>query len=188
MLEPGDKILHYEIIRLLGEGGMGRVFLARDTVLDRHVALKFLPEDVEKDPHTRERFIHEARAAAALDHPFICKVYETGESEGKAYIAMEYVEGQTLKTLLEQGPLSLREALQTTLEAAEAIEHAHAHRIIHRDLKPANIMITPEGVAKVMDFGIAHQARVTVAKFTRTEAWGTPPYMAPEQELGVVSR
>src|SRR4030042_5556876 len=142
MLNPGDKIQRYEILHLLGEGGMGKVFLARDTVLDRKVALKLLPEELEKDPHTRERFIYEAKAAAALDHPFICKVYETGESKGKAYIAMEYVEGQTLKSLLEKGSLPLRDALQTTLEAAEAIEYPHAHRIIHRDLKPANIMCT----------------------------------------------
>jgi len=155
MFAPGERVGHYEIISLLGEGGMGQVFLARDMVLDRKVALKFLPEEVEKDPHTRERFIYEAKAAAALDHPFICKVYETGESSGKAYIAMEYVEGQTLKSLLERGPLPLRDALQACLEAAEAIEYAHAHRIVHRDIKPANIMSTSQGHTKVMDFGLA---------------------------------
>ena len=195
MFAPGDKVNHYEIIRLLGEGGMGRVFLAKDTVLDRHVALKFLPEDVEKDPRTRERFIHEARAAAALDHPFICKVFETGESNGRAYIAMEYVEGQTLKTLLEQGPLPLREALQTTLEAAEAIEYAHAHRIIHRDLKPANIMCTTQGHTKVMDFGLAKRVlpkgeaelsrTLTQASLTgQGTIAGTIAYMSPEQAKG----
>jgi serine/threonine protein kinase/tetratricopeptide (TPR) repeat protein len=195
MLKPGDRIQHYEILELLGEGGMGKVFLARDTILDRKVALKFLPEEVEKDPHTRERFIHEAKAAAALDHPFICKVYETGESEGKAYIAMEYVEGHTLKSLLDQGPMPLRDALQATLEAAEAIEYAHAHRIIHRDLKPANIMCTAQGHAKVMDFGLAKRILPKgEAEITRTltqasltgqgSIAGTIAYMSPEQAKG----
>jgi serine/threonine protein kinase/tetratricopeptide (TPR) repeat protein len=195
LFTPGDKVQHYEIIRLLGEGGMGKVFLAKDTILDRKVALKFLPEEVEKDPHTRERFIYEAKAAAALDHPFICKVYETGESKGKAYIAMEYVEGQTLKSLLEKGPLPLRDALQTTLEAAEAIEYAHAHRIIHRDLKPANIMCTSQGHTKVMDFGLAKRVlpkgeaelsrTLTQASLTgQGTIAGTIAYMSPEQAKG----
>jgi serine/threonine protein kinase/tetratricopeptide (TPR) repeat protein len=195
MVNPGDRINHYELIRLLGAGGMGEVYLARDTVLDRNVALKFLPEELEKDPHTRERFIHEAKSAAALDHPFICKVYETGETEGKAYIAMEYVEGQTLKSLLEQGPMPLRDALQATLEAAEAIEYAHAHQIIHRDLKPANIMCTSQGHAKVMDFGLAKRIlpkgeaeisrTLTQASLTGQGAVvGTIAYMSPEQAKG----
>jgi tetratricopeptide (TPR) repeat protein/tRNA A-37 threonylcarbamoyl transferase component Bud32 len=195
MLAPGEKVGHYEIISLLGEGGMGKVFLARDLILDRKVALKFLPPEIETDPHTRERFIHEAKAAAALDHPFICKVYETGESAGKAYIAMEYVEGQTLKALLEKGPLPLRDALQATLEAAEAIEYAHSHRIIHRDLKPANIMCTSQGHAKVMDFGLAKRVLPKgEADLTRTLTQasltgqgtiaGTIAYMSPEQAKG----
>ncbi|MBP1767955.1 MAG: serine/threonine protein kinase with repeat [Candidatus Aminicenantes bacterium] len=195
MLAPGEKVGHYEIIRLLGEGGMGKVFLARDLILDRKVALKFLPEEVEKDPHTRERFIFEAKAAAALDHPFICKVYETGEGAGKDYIAMEYVEGHTLKALLDKGPLPLRDALQTTLEAAEAIEYAHAHRIIHRDIKPANIMCTSQGHTKVMDFGLAKRVlpkgeaelsrTLTQASLTGQGAIaGTIAYMSPEQAKG----
>ncbi|MFZ2054565.1 MAG: protein kinase [Candidatus Aminicenantales bacterium] len=195
MFNPGDKINHYELIRLLGAGGMGEVYLARDAILDRKVALKFLPEEIEKDPHTRERFIHEAKAAAALDHPFICKVYETGESKGKAYIAMEYVEGQTLKTTLEKGSLPLRDAIQLTLEIAEAIEHAHAKGIVHRDLKPANIMCTPQGHAKVMDFGLAKRIlpkgeaeisrTLTQATFSEQGAIrGTISYMSPEQARG----
>jgi tetratricopeptide (TPR) repeat protein/predicted Ser/Thr protein kinase len=174
---------------------MGEVYLARDTKLGRKVALKFLPDELEQDPQTRARFVHEAKSAAALDHPFICKVYETGESEDKAFIAMEYVEGQTLKTSLEQGALPLREAIQLTLEIAEAIEHAHAKGIIHRDLKPANIMCTPQGHAKVMDFGLAKrmlpkgdaELSRTLTHATLTEQGaisGTISYMSPEQARG----
>jgi len=195
MIAPGEKVGHYEIIKPIGKGGMGEVYLAKDAILDRKVALKFLPEEVEKDPHTRERFIYEAKAAAALDHPFICKVYETGESSGKAYIAMEYVEGQTLKSLLERGPLPLRDALQACLEAAEAIEYAHAHRIVHRDIKPANIMSTSQGHTKVMDFGLAKRVlpkgeaelsrTLTQASLTGQGAVaGTIAYMSPEQAKG----
>ncbi|MDH4271908.1 MAG: protein kinase, partial [Candidatus Aminicenantes bacterium] len=157
--------------------------------------LKFLPQELEDDQLTRERFIHEARAAAALDHPFICKVYETGEYDGKAYISMEYIEGATLKILLEKGALPLRDALQATLEIAEAIEHAHNQGIVHRDLKPANIMCTPQNHVKVMDFGLAKRIipkgaddlakTLTHASFTAQGAIaGTISYMSPEQAKG----
>ena len=195
MFISGHKINHYEILKPIGKGGMGEVYLAKDTILDRKVALKFLPEDVENDRLTRERFLHEAKSAAALDHPFICKIYETGEWEGKAYIAMEFVEGKTLKSRMEDSPLPLRDALQVALEIAEAIEHAHKNAIVHRDLKPANIMCTPQGHAKVMDFGLAKrflpQGEAEISR-TLTQASitehgsiaGTLAYMSPEQAKG----
>jgi len=196
MFAPGDKIQHYEIIELLGEGGMGKVFLARDTVLDRKVALKFLPDELEGDARTRERFVREAKSAAALDHPFICKIYETGESSGKAYISMEYIEGKTLKDRMEQEPLLLKDIIRVTLEIAEALENAHKAGIVHRDLKPVNIMITSQGHTKVMDFGLAKRVlpgggtadltrTLTQASLTERGAIaGTIAYMSPEQARG----
>ncbi|MDA2928638.1 protein kinase [Acidobacteria bacterium AH-259-O06] len=195
MPSTGDTFNHYEILRPLGKGGMGEVFLAQDTVLERKVALKFLPEAMQQDPIARKRFLREAKAAAALDHPFICKIYETGEAEGTVFIAMEYVEGETLKERSEKGPLSLNEGLQTTIEIAEALEVAHKSGIVHRDLKPSNIMLTPQGHAKVMDFGLAKRVPPpegldsSAETFTSspTEAGtvlGTLPYMSPEQARG----
>ncbi len=195
MISPGYKIGHYEIIRLLGEGGMGQVYLAKDDILERQVAIKLLPEEMERDFQTRQRFEREAKSAAALDHPFICKVYETGESEEKSFIAMEYVEGKTLHEKMEEEPLSLRDALRIALEIAEALDAAHKKRIIHRDLKPANIMITPQGHAKVMDFGLAkrvlplgeNELSQTMTKSSNTEQGsiaGTIAYMSPEQARG----
>lgn len=195
MLSPGDKIGHYEIIRLLGEGGMGQVYLAKDDILERQVAIKFLPEEMECDVQTRQRFEREAKSAAALDHPFICKVFETGESEGKSFIAMEYVEGKTLYEEMEEEPLSLRDTLRVALEIAEALDAAHKKRIIHRDLKPSNIMITPQGHAKVMDFGLAKRVlpggekelshTLTKSSITAQGAIaGTISYMSPEQARG----
>ena len=195
MFSPGDKIGHYEIVRLLGEGGMGQVYLAKDDILERHVAIKLLPEDMERDFQTRQRFEREAKSAAALDHPFICKVYETGESEGKSFIAMEYVEGKTLHKKMEEVPFSLRDTLRVALEIAEALDAAHKKGIIHRDLKPANIMITPQEHAKVMDFGLAKRVlpggekelSQTLTKSSITEQGaiaGTIAYMSPEQARG----
>jgi serine/threonine protein kinase/tetratricopeptide (TPR) repeat protein len=196
MVSPGDKIKHYEIIRLIGKGGMGEVYLAHDTILDRRVALKFLPEELEDDARTRERFLREAKSAAALDHPFICKIYETGEWDGKTFIAMEYIEGKTLEDRMEQAPLTLKDAVRITLEIAEALENAHKTGIVHRDLKPANIMITSQGHTKVMDFGLAKRVLPGggTAELTRTltqasiteqgSIAGTIAYMSPEQAKG----
>jgi len=195
MFSKRDKIGHYEILRLLGEGGMGKVFLAKDEILERHVAIKFLPEEMEGDEKIRERFVHEAKAAAALDHPFICKVYETGKTDGKAFIVMEYVEGQSLREKIDEEPLSLRDSLQITLEVAEALDEAHKKGFVHRDLKPANIMITPGGHAKVMDFGLAKHVlpkgeqeltkTLTQSSLTEQNAIaGTIAYMSPEQARG----
>jgi len=196
MFAPGDKVQHYEIIKLLGKGGMGEVYLARDAILDRKVALKFLPDELEGDARTRDRFLREAKSAAALDHPFICKIYETGEWHGKAFIAMEYIEGKTLKDRMEQEPLHLKDIIRVTLEIAEALENAHKAGIVHRDLKPVNIMITSQGHTKVMDFGLAKRVvpgggtaelsrTLTQASITeRGSIAGTIAYMSPEQAKG----
>ncbi len=152
----GQTISHYRILEKLGEGGMGEVYLAQDTgPLDRKVALKFLPPEMQQDPEARQRFLREAQSAAALDHPYVCHIHEVGEAEGKDFIAMEYVQGVTLEEKLAQGSLPLEEALQIAAKIAESIEAAHKQGIIHRDLKPSNIMLTSEGHLKMMDFGLA---------------------------------
>ncbi len=196
MVNPGDKIQHYELIRLLGKGGMGEVYLARDSRLERNVALKFLPDELENDPRMRERFLREAKSAAALDHPFICKIYETGTHQGKGYIAMEYVEGETLKDRMERERVPLKEAIRITLEIGEALENAHKAGIVHRDLKPANIMISHQRHTKVMDFGLAKHvlAGTDAGGMTKTMTQqsitehgaiaGTIAYMSPEQAKG----
>lgn len=141
----------FEIMHRIGRGNMGEVFLAKDNELGRKVALKFVPPD-RQDESAHRRLFREARSAAALDHPFICKIYDTGEIEGKPFIAMEYVEGQTLR---ERKIRDVREALAIAAEIAEVLETAHACGIVHRDLKPANIMLTAQGHVKMMDFGLA---------------------------------
>jgi len=155
VISEGEAIKHYKILHSIGKGGMGEVFLAEDTVLERKVAIKFLPEDVHQDIRTRERFLREAKSAAALDHPNICQVYETGEIEGRSFIVMEYLAGETLKDRLSRGALPLMETIQLACELAEALWEAHEKGIVHRDLKPANIMIRAQGHAKIMDFGLA---------------------------------
>ena len=182
----------YRIGATLGKGGMGEVFLADDTQLERKVALKFLPEALERDPQARERFQREAKSAAALDHPFICKIYEVTEADGRPCIAMEYVVGETLQARMERGRLKLREVVAIGTEVAEALEEAHKHRIVHRDLKPANIMLTGQGHVKVMDFGLAKHVSDGVSgsdassdRLTQSGMWiGTPAYMSPEQVRG----
>ena len=155
MLSGGEAIKHYKILHPIGKGGMGEVFLAEDTVLERRVAIKFLPEELQLDLHTHERFLREAKAAAALDHPNICQVYETGEVDGRSFIVMEYLAGETLKDRLSRGVMPLMETMQLACELAEALGEAHEKGIVHRDLKPANIMIRSQGHAKIMDFGLA---------------------------------
>jgi len=174
---------------------MGQVYLAKDENLERQVAIKILPEELEQDSATRQRFVREAKSAAALDHPFICKVYEAGESDGTSYISMEYVEGKTLDDKMKSGAFSPKDTLQIALEISEALEKAHKRGIVHRDLKPANIMITPQGHAKVMDFGLAKRLLPKGEKeLTRTltqssitkegSIAGTISYMSPEQAKG----
>jgi eukaryotic-like serine/threonine-protein kinase len=189
-LAPGARLGSYEITSPIGAGGMGVVYKARDTRLGRTVAIKVLPEDAAADPVARRRLIREARAAASLDHPFICKVYEVGEHDGAPFIAMEFLEGRTLERRLGEGPLAPREALRLALEMAEALQHAHAHGLIHRDLKPANVMLATDDHVKVMDFGIARHVPAAGATTAETQSAlvtapgttvGTVAYMSPEQ-------
>ena len=189
--EPGSKLGHYRIVRLLGSGGMGEVFLARDLTLERDVAIKFLPVRDGDRADTRQQLLHEAKAAAALDHPGICAVYEVGEApDGRAFIVMQYVEGETLAATLQRGPMTPRDALALAGQIAEALASAHKRGIVHRDLKPQNIIITPSGRPKLLDFGLAKALQAspdapeadTVAAMTMAGVVkGTPAYMAPEQ-------
>ncbi len=188
----GQTISHYKITEKLGGGGMGVVYKAEDTRLGRNVALKFLPEELQQDSTAKKRFLREAKSAAALDHPYICKIYEVGEEEGQSFISMEYIPGQTLSQKLTEGPLPLKNALQTAVEVAEALEAAHKNDIVHRDLKPSNIMLTPEGHVKVMDFGLAkrvtppegQEEEITTVLTKQGSTLGTVPYMSPEQVRG----
>ena len=188
----GLQFGRYVIRGKLGAGGMGDVFLADDTQLGRRVALKFLKPETETDPHAQRRLLREARAAAILDHPHICSVYEVGEAAGRQYIAMQYIEGETLDARLRRSPLDLNEILAIAVQIVDAVGEAHAQGILHRDIKPANIIITTRGDAKVMDFGLAKQdapastgGAETVSSLTHQGAIvGTAAYMAPEQVRG----
>jgi serine/threonine protein kinase/Tfp pilus assembly protein PilF len=173
----------YRIIEPIGKGGMGVVYKAEDIKLERTVALKFLPAELTEDPEARERFVREAKAAAALSHPHICTVYEIGEDKNQYFIAMEYIEGQSLKEKILKGPLDQAEALDIIIQVAEGLEEAHKKGVVHRDIKPGNIMLTAKGMAKVMDFGLAKvRGGVMVTKEGTT--MGTLAYMSPEQARG----
>jgi tetratricopeptide (TPR) repeat protein len=186
-LPPGRVVAHFEIIRLLGRGGMGEVYLATDLALGRHVALKLLPADAQRSPEGLRRFLREARAGAILNHPHIVTVHEVGECDGQSFIATEFVEGETLATLLKRGPLATRAAVEFGRQIINALAAAHAAGVVHRDLKPANIMVRGDGTVKLVDFGLAHLISGSESSLTDTrvgQILGTPAYMAPEQQAG----
>jgi len=179
----GKTISHYKIIEKLGEGGMGIVYKAEDTKLKRTVALKFLPAQSLPDEAERTRFVHEAQAAAALDHPNICTVYEIDETEGSTFIAMAYIDGPSLKDKIDTGPIKIEEALHIAIQIAEGLQEAHEKGIVHRDIKSSNIMLSSKGQAKITDFGLAKLIDRTRLTKTGTTV-GTIAYMSPEQTRG----
>ena len=179
----GQTISHYKITEKLGEGGMGVVYKAADTKLERPVALKFLAAHAIEDPEHKARFVREAKAAARLDHQNICSVYEIDEAEGQTFLAMAYLEGHTVKDKVAERPLKLDEALDIAVQTAQGLQAAHEKGIVHRDIKSANLMVTPQSQVKIMDFGLAQLAERS--KLTETSTiLGTPAYMSPEQAIG----
>ncbi len=193
MLEAGTQVGPYEIVSLLGSGGMGEVYRARDSRLARTVALKILPSDVAADTGRRQRFEQEARAASALNHPNILSVYDMGSQDGLAYIVTELIDGESLRDMVRRGPLPQSRAIEIGGQVADGLAAAHAANIVHRDLKPENIMVTRDGRAKILDFGLAKQVQARLPGsdetqfLTRTSpgaVLGTAGYMSPEQVRG----
>ena len=199
-LTAGATVGRYQIHDLLGSGGMGEVYKATDPTLGRPVALKVLRPELGRDPERLSRFLHEARAASALNHPNILTIHEVGDHEGSRYLVSEFVDGETLRQREARGPLTLREILDITIQAASALSAAHAASIVHRDIKPDNLMLRPDGYVKVLDFGVATFARgggssldsdATIAPQVETGAGmivGTIAYMSPEQARGLAGR
>jgi len=192
-LKAGDSIAHYRIVSRLGQGGMGEVYLATDTRLDRSVALKVLPVAVAQDPGRMSRFEVEAKAASALNHPSVTQIYEIGEDRGIHFLVMEFIEGEALDRRIGERPLPVQEIAGIGSQIADALDAAHTKGIVHRDIKPANIMLTPRGHVKVLDFGLAKMTEARPAQGSRAETrfvseagalLGTVEYMSPEQALG----
>jgi eukaryotic-like serine/threonine-protein kinase len=198
-LAAGSRLGPYEILARIGEGGMGVVYRARDPRLDRQVAIKLLSPEMAADPLARERLRREAMAAAALDHPYICKIFEIGEDGDALFLVMEYIVGETLHCRLQHGRMPLSQTLRVAGEVAEALQEAHAGGFLHRDLKPSNIMLTQQGHVKVMDFGLAKRIADRPSADNPTTSLdmggtqltapgtilGTPDYMSPEQVKGL---
>ncbi len=180
----GHQVGRYRLLREIGGGGMGTVYEAEDTQLGRRVAVKLLPPEYSRDRRAKERFLREARTAAAVDHPNLCTVHDAGESEGRLYIVLSFYEGETLRDRIRRGPLPLAEAREVAIQVARGLARAHEAGIVHRDIKPANVMLPRRGEAKILDFGIARLEGDEVS-LTRTGAsWGTPAYMSPEHARG----
>jgi eukaryotic-like serine/threonine-protein kinase len=185
----GKSVGHYRITARLGAGGMGEVFLAEDARLERRAAIKFLPADLAAVPERRQRFLREAKAASALNHPHVCVVFDVGETDdGLPYIVMELVEGQSLDIALKQGPLEVPRIVEIAAQVADALDAAHAQKVVHRDIKPGNICFNERGKVKVLDFGLAKRMSVPgkpgfPADLEQTQdgqVLGTPNYMSPE--------
>ncbi|MFA5139814.1 MAG: serine/threonine-protein kinase [Elusimicrobiota bacterium] len=173
--------------RIIGQGGMGIVYEGTDLTLDRKVAVKRMRDEISENPRGLSQFLAEARSVAALKHPNIVEIYSILKERDRIYLVFEYVEGETLEhALAVNRKLTLEQSLPVLRQAAAALDYAHSRKVIHRDLKPSNIMLTPAGTARVMDFGLAYQAKKTIAMLTKAERWGTPAFMSPEQELGSI--
>ena len=179
----GKTSSHYKILEKLGEGGMGVVYKAEDTKLQRVVALKFLPENLTRDAEAKARLIQEARAAAALNHPNICTIYEIDESEGQVFLALEFIEGETLKKKVNSDQLSVTSVIEYALQIASGLQAAHERGVVHRDIKSANVMLTTKGQIKIMDFGLAKLAGSSLLTKEKS-TMGTVAYMSPEQARG----